>query len=583
MGRRTGFNAWGVLTLALLLAVWGTLLAQTVQARQILDLDELRQPVAMLDWGDAWVDDSGQKDIREVAAIPLAQFAPTGAWRQYALAPGAVLWIRFSIPAAPDRERWYLKLTTPGLDSVNLYTRGSDDNWSVQKAGNLLPVADWPLPNIYPVFPLSVSAEDPTFYALRIENRQRFYVPIAFENESGLSTSLQRRSLVHGFYFGLLMMVAGFALFTALAMRDFTHAVFGLWAVTVTLAVASTLGVGGMHLWPQLAAWNDASRYVVPVFSLAPLLVFTAHSMSLHARKPWLYMTFLGLAVLALGAAGGVYFAGTPVRSLVTLSAGVAGLALCVATAVWALSMGDRFAGWLLLGLLPLLAALALTLAHAWGWLTTSLVTENAVTVAVGAAVPLIFFMLMLRGQQRRDSQRRISQIDRVDPATGLINDLVFMHRLRSMIERSIRLNQQSAVVVMDIANRPEILEDFGRRNSLKVTLRLAGRLTTIMRDVDSVARLGDSRFGVLVEGPVPADRINSMATKILARCIAPFAGMPVGLVLKPKIAVVVVPLQAATPEEAMARLNTLLMEAAPDYRKNIFTLDLPGVPSTSA
>ncbi len=583
MGRRVGFNAWAALTLALLLAAWSALLAQTAQARQILDLDELRQPVAMLDWGDAWVDDTGQRDIREVAALPLTQFTPTGVRRPYELPPGAVLWIRFSIPAAPDRERWYLKLTTPGLDRVNLYTRGSDNHWSAQQAGDLLPVASWPLPNIYPVFPLSVSAEDPTFYALRIENRQRFDVPIAFENESGLSTSLQRRSLVHGFYFGLLMMVAGFAVFTALAMQEFTHAVFGAWVVTVTLAIASMQGVGGMHLWPQLAAWNDASKYVVPVLSLAPLLVFTAHAMSLQARKPWLYGAFIGLAVLALGAAVGLYFAVAPVRSLVTLGACTAGVALCTATAVWALSIGDRFAGWLLLGLLPLLAALGLTLAHAWGWLATSLVTEYAVTVAVGAAVPLIFFMLMLRGQQRRDYQRRISQIDRVDPATGLINDLVFMHRMRSMIERSIRLNQQSAVVVMDIANRPEILEDFGRRNSLKVTLRLAGRLTTIMRDVDTVARLGDSRFGVLVEGPVPVDRINGMATKILARCIAPFAGMPMGLVLKPKIAVVVVPLQAATPEDAMARLNTLLMEAAPDYRKNIFTLDLPSVPPTSA
>lgn len=559
------------------------LVLQAAHARQILDLDELRQPVAMLDWGDAWIDETGKKTIADIAAIPLTQFTPTGPWRQYDLPPGAVLWIRFSIPAAPDAERWYLKLTTPGLDSVNLYTRGNDDNWSVQKAGDRTPVAEWPLPNIYPVFPLSVSAEDLSFYALRIENRQRFYVPIAFENESGLSTSLQGRSMVYGFYFGLLMMVAGFALFSSLALRELAHAAFALWTVLLTLAIASDQGVGGMHLWPRLAHWNDASRYVMPVLSLAPLLVFTAQSISLRARKPWLHACFWSLALVMLGVAASVYTADNPARLLIAASACAATALLCTATAAWALASGDRFAGWLLAGFAPLLAALVLTMAHATGWIGASVVTEYAPPLSAAVAIPFIFFVLMLRGQERRDYQRRISQIDRVDPATGLINDLVFMHRMRSMIERSIRLNQQSAVVVMDIANRAEIFDDFGRRNMLKVILRLAGRLTNIMRDVDTVARLGDARFGLLVEGPVPADRITGMATKILARCIAPFAGMPVGLVLKPKIAVIVVPLQAQTPEDAMARLNTLLMEAAPDYRKNIFTLGTESVPPASA
>ncbi|WP_341909524.1 7TM diverse intracellular signaling domain-containing protein [Polaromonas sp. YR568] len=565
-----------------LLALALGLFFQTAQARQILDLDELRQPVTMLDWGDALIDETGKKTIADIVGMPLTQFTPTGPWRQYDLPPGAVLWVRFSIPAAPDAERWYLKLTTPGLDSVTLYTRGNDDNWGVQKAGDLMPVADWPLPNIYPVFPLSVSAEDLSVYALRIENRQRFYVPIAFENESGLSTSLQGRSMVYGFYFGLLMMVAGFALFTSLALRDLAHAAFGLWTVMLTVAIASDQGVGGMHLWPQLAQWNDASRYVMPVLSLAPLLVFTAQSISLRARKPWLYAAFWSLALVALGIGASVYAADNPARMLIAASACVVAALLCTAATVWALASGDRFAGWLLVGFAPLLAALTVSMVHAAGWVGASLVTEYAAPLSAGIAIPFVFFVLMLRGQERRDYQRRISQIDRVDPATGLINDLVFMHRMRSMIERSIRLNQQSAVVVMDVANRAEIFDDFGRRNTLKVILRLAGRLTNIMRDVDTVARLGDARFGLLVEGPVPADRITGMATKILARCIAPFPGMPVGLVLKPKIAVIVVPLQAQTPEDAMAQLNRLLMEAAPDYRKNIFTLDLQSVPPSS-
>ena len=98
-----------------------------------------------------------------------------------------------------------------------------------------------------------------------------------------------------------------------------------------------------------------------------------------------------------------------------------------------------------------------------------------------------------------------------------------------------------------------------------------------MLRDVDTVARLGEARFGLLIEGPVPVDRVNAMATKIFARCIAPFAGLPMGLVLKPKIAVILAPQDAETAEYAIELLDKILLGAAPDSRKNIFISELSG------
>lgn len=539
--------------------------------RTILDLDEIRQPVLLQDWGDGWVDATGTKTIEQIAALPSTAFSPTGGGRRYFLAPGEALWIKLGIPPAPDDKRWYLKLTEPGLERVDLYTRGSDGNWIVQRAGDRLPVADWPLPNVYPVFPVRVSAEEPTYYALRIESSQSFHVPVAFENESGLSTSLQQASLIHGLYFGLLMMVAGFSLCTAVAMREPTHALFGVWAIALSLAVASALGVGGMHLWPNHAPWNTVAKYVLPVAALVPLLLFTSQAISLRARKPWLAWAFLLLAASVALVAAVLGMVESRLAVQITLAVCVATALVCCASTCWAFSQGDRFAGWLLAGFVPLLAALAFIVAHAMAWVPNSALVRYAMALATGLALPLIFLALMLRSQEKRNYQSRISQIDRVDPATGLINDLVFVHRLRSMIERSTRQNQQSAVVFMDIANRADILAEYGRRNSLKVTLRLAGRLSTMLRDVDSVARLGESRFGLLIEGPVPPDRIKAMASKVFARCIAPFSGLPIGLILKPKIAVIVVPQDAASPEAAIALLDRMLLEAPPDFRRNIF------------
>lgn len=556
------------------IAVSYVLLSDIAEARTVLDLDETHQPVALQDWGDWWVDQKGTATITTVATLSQSKFEPTDPKRIYDLKPEEALWIRFSAPAAPDNERWYVTVPNPGIDSAELYSRGTDGVWAVRKAGDNLPVASWPIPHLYPVFALGVSAEEPTYYALRLQASNSFNTPIWLQNESGLSTRLQSLSLLHGLYFGLLMMVSIFAFTTALTMRDPAHALFGVWAAVSTLAIASATGVGGMHLWPQSPLWNDAAEYALTVLSLAPLVVFVALSISLKARKPRTFFAFLAFAAIAASLAGALaaeLFAPTD-RIYVTLAACAVCAIVCALALAWALSIGDRFAAWLLLGFSPLTALVSLPLVAMVQWLPTNPLTQHAWQAAFGVTIPAIFLMLVLRSQEKRNYQQRISRIDRIDPATGLVNDMVFVHRLSSQIDRSEKLNYLSMVVVIDIANRSKLLEEFGRRTVLELTLRLAQRLTTFVRDVDTVSRLGEARFGLLIEGPVPPDKVTGMATKIMARFVDPFSGLPHSLNVKPKIAFLLVPLDAGTAEEAMANLDTLLMSASPDHRKNIFT-----------
>lgn len=561
-----------------LMAISICFIAGSAAARSVLDLDETRQPVALQDWGDGWVDPTGTATITTVTKLAQSKFEPTDPQKIYTLKPQEALWIRFSAPAAPDNERWYVTVPNPGIDSVELYSRGTDGVWAARKAGDKLPVASWPIPHLYPVLALGVSAEEPTYYALRLQASSRFSTPIWFQNESGLSTRLQSLSLVHGLYFGLLLMVSIFAFTTALTMRDAAHALFGSWAAVSTLAIASATGVGGMHLWPQSPWWNDAAEYVLTVLSLAPLVVFVALSISLKARKPRLYAGFVLLAAAMAGMAGAMALAPDSQilpaadRFFITMAACTGCAVVCVSAVVWAWYIGDRFAAWLLLGFAPLAALVSLPLVYMLQWLPANAVTQHAWQAAFGVTIPVVFLMLVLRSQEKRNYRQRISRIDRIDPATGLANDMVFVHRLGSQIDRSVKLNYQSMVVVIDIANRSKLLEDFGRRTVLELTLRLAQRLSTFVRDVDTVARLGEGRFGLLIEGPVPPDKVTGMATKIMARFLDPFSGLPHALNVKPKIAYALVPLDAGSAEEAMASLDALLMGASPGNTKNIFT-----------
>ena len=132
-----------------------------VHARTVLDLDAAVQPVPLLNWGDAWTDPAGEATVERVASDATIPWAPTTQPAIYPMTTGKALWFRFTIPPAPDSERWYLEIPYPGVDRVTLYTLDSAGQWQPQSAGDRLPVASWPVPHRHPLLPVVVSAEEP--------------------------------------------------------------------------------------------------------------------------------------------------------------------------------------------------------------------------------------------------------------------------------------------------------------------------------------------------------------------------------------------------------------------------------------
>jgi diguanylate cyclase (GGDEF)-like protein len=369
----------------------------------------------------------------------------------------------------------------------------------------------------------------------------------------------------------------------AFVFKDRAHAWLGIHALIVNLVVARTVGLAGLHLWPAAPGWNDAAEYVLSILCFAPLLGFVAVSMSFKGRSPLAYWTFFAFGGFACVAAVCAYYLPMPARSMLAVTLTVGLSALAVAGTAWAWWRGDRFAAWILAAFLPMLAGVPFPVGRWLKLLPDSFLTQHAIQIALGLTLPSVMFLLFVRSQERMDYRRRIIRLEQRDPLTGLVNDEVFEHRLSGMIKRAQRLHCEAAVLVVEIANLPPLTKEFGRKAVLRVMLRLAGRLTAMVRPMDTVARLGDTRYGVLMEGPVPADRMAQLGSKFLARLIVPFSGLPLALTVRPRIGVVLVPSQAATASEAMQRLNALLDETPPEHSHSIFVMDSQPVASAPA
>ncbi|CAN5676447.1 hypothetical protein BH11PSE7_BH11PSE7_30730 [soil metagenome] len=565
---------WSSVLGAVLMALVCGLCTPHAIARTVLDLDASHQPVPMLDWGDVWLDSTGQATPAAVDADGTTAWQPTRQGAIYPLTTGQALWIRFTVPPAPDSERWYLEVPLSSVNRVSLFTRDSAGAWNEQRAGDTIAVSAWPVPHRHPLLPVIVSAEEPRRYLLRIENPSAFGAPLNFVSESRLGRSEQRISLILGIYFGLAGLAVMISALSAVSLRDSAYALYAPSVALMALTQASITGIAGLHLWPGWPWWNDLAPVVLPALTAVPLLLFVSAVVSMPERSMRFHRILQGMAALGLLVALAAALAEASLRTRIVVPYLLAMQLVGASAFLWAWRRGDRYAGWVALGALPVLVAAAFPIARATGFISSSFMTTYGMQLGIAFELPVLLVVLMLRSQQRREHNRRIHGLDRMDPATGLINGHVFTERLVRMIARSQRLRHQGAVLLIDIVNIEQIQRDFDRRSAEELPLRVAGRLLSAAREIDSVARLSELRFAMLVEGPLTPEEAVSAGPRVVARCLMPFKDKSPDWVAQLRVAQALVPLDGLDAAILLERLGVLLAGVSKDSKRAVFPLN---------
>jgi two-component system, sensor histidine kinase LadS len=561
-----------------------TLLAgMPAAARNLLTLDGGRQHMMLQDRGDAWVDESGRLPIEQVAGNADIRWHATNDENIYKLEKGQALWVRFTVPAMPTTERWYLEIPYPGVDRVTLFVK-SANGWISRSAGDTVSMSEWPFPHRHPIMPLLISAEQPQVHYLRVQNGTIFGAPMQLVNDSHLARHEQGVSLALGIYFGLVVLTVMLSVAGAVTLKDHGYTLYALSCIFVALTQATMTGLTGLHLWGDWPWFNNVAPQIVPLFGVASLQLFFAELVSLRERWRVLYRLVVLAALMSVPLAAYILITPDVMQRLYIIVAYIMGFTVVgLGIVVWAASRGDRYAPWLLLGSSPVAIGALFPMARAAGLIPISFWTTHGMQVAIALELPILLIVLVMRSQHRREHQRRIQGLDRIDPATGLINAAVFHERLVRLIARSQRLKFRSAMLLVDIGNIDQIRRQFDSESARELTLRVAGRLLSVAREIDTVARLSEHRFGILLEGPLHADEVAEAGPRIVARCLMPFKGRPLEWSAHVRVAQALIPMDGTDPSQLIGRLEMLLASAPADSRRAVFMLSKTSVPAALA
>ena len=116
---------------------------------------------------------------------------------------------------------------------------------------------------------------------------------------------------------------------------------------------------------------------------------------------------------------------------------------------------------------------------------------------------------------ERKAAEQEIHQLAFYDTLTGLANRRLFMDRIGNALKELQRHQRCGALLFIDIDNFKQINDTLGHYAGDQVLQSVARRMGQMLRDTDTLARLGSDEFAVLIEG---VDRNYAQTTRLAER-----------------------------------------------------------------
>ena len=564
-------------TLALSL-VCGCLAATAGQAadpQAVVMLAEKQAPLNARQLGGVWIDTAGRASLEQVLQAGAARFQAPTPDVIYTLGPRGALWLHYRLGLEPKAgNRWQLAFPMPAIDSVTVYQQDEAGQWLGQTAGDTMAVASWPEAGRYPHFRLDLPRGGTRDVYVRIRHQLSANFPVQLLDGATFEQRVQVEYLGLGLTFGALLLLMAACLAQSLVYRDRVYAWYALSVLVTMLCVTSYTGVAAHLFWPGFGALGDSPPGSLALLAAAAALLFVRSLAGISARHHVIdkFVFRSGLAGIGLA----VLFPMLPKSpALSMVAAYVAGATLAnlwIALAAW--RRGDAVGGWVLGAYVPLSIAIALALVQIFGWLPLPFATQYAIVAATAIAAPLLLVALNLRSRDRHGAQTRELALSSQDALTGLLAPHLFHDRLRQVVARHKRHRENAAVVFIELVNYRRIKEYYGSAVAEQSLLRSVIKLRRVVRDVDTVSRISEARFGLILEGVASRSAVTDKAARLIAAGLMPLTGLKPDVTLQFHCTAVLLHERSMEASHLAAALEELLDGMSPRTRRPIRFLE---------
>jgi len=148
------------------------------------------------------------------------------------------------------------------------------------------------------------------------------------------------------------------------------------------------------------------------------------------------------------------------------------------------------------------------------------------------------------------------------DVLTGLPNRALLLDRLGQMLRNSRRNNSQVGVLFLDLDDFKKINDSLGHEVGDELLVEVGRRLKGVIRDQDTVGRLGGDEFLVLLNGTEFKDDVEVVARKIIDTIKEPIGIEDYELVVGVSIGIAIYPEDGQTESEMLRHADSAMYNA---------------------
>jgi diguanylate cyclase (GGDEF)-like protein len=149
------------------------------------------------------------------------------------------------------------------------------------------------------------------------------------------------------------------------------------------------------------------------------------------------------------------------------------------------------------------------------------LVVTSAVAVTLVMSVLYRALLEVVQELQAREAAAQHAALH--DPLTGLPNRALLEDRLDHAITRCKREGEKIALLMLDLDRFKSVNDTYGHAVGDELVRQVGVRLKELLREADTVARIGGDEFTILQSGPVDSEDVKRLCDRIIAALHAPF------------------------------------------------------------
>jgi len=168
---------------------------------------------------------------------------------------------------------------------------------------------------------------------------------------------------------------------------------------------------------------------------------------------------------------------------------------------------------------------------------------------------------------QRKEAEQKAHQLAFYDPLTGLANKALLDERISGVCKNPIRQNAHAALLYVDVEQLRAVNDSRGYGFGDLVLKALAGQLAGVVRESDTLARIGGDEFAILLSSrhasqEVAARSAESVAEKILSAFAFPIKVLEQTIQVSVSIGITLIDGHTAAPDEQLQKAEQATQQA---------------------